>query len=72
MPYGLWISAFGLLKIYFENEPIAWMKQNPQRKIARYHVVRYIGFAWNKAASMGVDISAVGDGYLSFEPQQIS
>jgi hypothetical protein len=34
------------------------MKQNPQRKVTRYHVVRPIGFARNKAASMGVDISA--------------
>jgi hypothetical protein len=34
----------------------AWMKQNPQRKITRYHMARLIGFAWNKAASIGVDI----------------
>jgi hypothetical protein len=35
------------------------MKQNSQRKIAPYHIARLIGFAWNKAVSMGVDVSAV-------------
>jgi hypothetical protein len=34
------------------------MKQNPQRIITLYHMARLIGFAWNKAASKGVDISA--------------
>jgi hypothetical protein len=34
------------------------MKQNRQRKIARYHMASLIGFAWNKAASVGVDVSA--------------
>jgi hypothetical protein len=30
------------------------MKQNPQKKITRYHMGRLIGIAWNKA----VDVSA--------------
>jgi hypothetical protein len=34
------------------------MKQNPQNNITRYHKARLIGFAWNKAASMGDDVSA--------------
>jgi hypothetical protein len=35
------------------------MKENPQGKITRYHMAHLIGFAWNKTASMGVDVSAV-------------
>jgi hypothetical protein len=35
------------------------MKQNPQRKITGYHMGRLIEFAWNKATSMGVYVSAV-------------
>jgi hypothetical protein len=35
------------------------MEQNPQSKVTRYHIAHLIGFAWNKAASMGVDVSAL-------------
>ena len=35
------------------------MKQDPQRNITRYHMARLIGFAWDKAVSMGVDVSAL-------------
>jgi hypothetical protein len=48
------------VKSDFKNAAAAWMKQNPQRIITLYHMARLIGFAWNKAASMGVDISAFG------------
>jgi hypothetical protein len=40
------------------------MKQNSQSKITRYYMARLIVFAWNKAASIGVDTSA-------FEPTGI-
>jgi hypothetical protein len=42
----------------FQNEAATWMEQNSQRKITRYHMAYLIGFAWYKAASMGVDLSA--------------
>jgi hypothetical protein len=59
MPYSLWISAFlEPLKSHFKNAAAAWMKQNPQRKITRYRMTRLIEFAWNKAASIGVDVNA--------------
>jgi hypothetical protein len=59
MPYSLWISAFGPLNSHFKNAAAAWMKQNPQRKIARYHMGRFIGFDWNTAVSMGVGVSVL-------------
>jgi hypothetical protein len=46
------------LKSYLKKEAAAWIKQNPQRKITRYQMGRHIGVAWNRAASVGVDISA--------------
>jgi hypothetical protein len=55
MPTALGEVFFGPLKGHFKNAAAAWMKQNPQRKITRYHMVHLIGFAWNKVASMGVD-----------------
>jgi hypothetical protein len=59
------------LNSHFENAAAAWMKRNPQRKITRYHMARLIGFAWNKAACMGVDVSDFeSTGILSFELQQ--
>jgi hypothetical protein len=64
MPYSFWISAFfwggGACKEWFQNAAAAWLKQNPQWIITRYHMARLIGFAWNKAASRGVDVSAFG------------
>jgi hypothetical protein len=48
---------FGPLKSNFKNESAAWMKQNPQKKITRCHMARVIGVVWNKAASMGVEVS---------------
>jgi hypothetical protein len=47
------------LKSNFKNAAAAWIKQNTQRKIARYHMASVNGFAWNTAASIGVDASAV-------------
>jgi hypothetical protein len=41
-----------------KNAAAAWTKQIPQRKITRYHTARLIGLAMNKAASVGVDVSA--------------
>jgi hypothetical protein len=49
----------GPLKSNFKNAAAAWLKQNPQKKITRYHMARLIGFAWNEAACMDVDESAV-------------
>jgi hypothetical protein len=49
---------FGPLKSHFKNEPAACIEQNSQTEIARYHMERLSGFAWNKAASVGVDVSA--------------
>jgi hypothetical protein len=46
------------LKSHFKYAAAAWMKQNPQRKIARYHMERVIEFGWNKASSLNVDVSA--------------
>jgi hypothetical protein len=52
-------GGWGSLKSNFKSAAAVWMKQNPQRKATRYHMGRLIGFARNKAASMGVDVSAV-------------
>jgi hypothetical protein len=49
--YSLWISDFfGPLQNY--------LKKTADCKINRYRVVRLIGFAWNKVASVGDDVSA--------------
>jgi hypothetical protein len=61
MPYSLCISAFWRarpLKNNLKNAAAAWMKQNPQKKITRYHLECFIGFAWKKPGSVGVDVSA--------------
>jgi hypothetical protein len=48
----------GPLKSHFKNSAAAWMKQNLQRKVTRYHMASLIGFAWNGAASVGVGLNA--------------
>jgi hypothetical protein len=71
MPYSLWISVFWACKIDFKYATAVWLKQNPQRIITRDHMARFFGFAWCKAAAMGVDISAFeSTGIFSFEPHQ--
>jgi hypothetical protein len=50
--------SFCPVKSDFKNAAAFWLKQNPQHIITRYHMARFSGFAWNKAASMGADISA--------------
>jgi hypothetical protein len=50
--------SFGPVKSVSKNAAAAWLKQNPQRIITRYHMARLIGFSWNNAASRGVDVSA--------------
>jgi hypothetical protein len=50
---------FGPLRNYLKNADAAWTKKNPQTTTTLYYLARLIGFAWNKAASMGVDVSAV-------------
>jgi hypothetical protein len=63
---------FGPLKSYFKKEAAAWMKQNPQRKITRYQMGRLIGFAWNKADSVGVGVSAFeSTGIYPFNPNTV-
>jgi hypothetical protein len=49
----------GPLKSHFKKEGAASKKQTESvKETARYHMARFIGFAWNKAASVGVDVSA--------------
>jgi hypothetical protein len=59
MPYSLWISAFLGFKESFQIRSRSLEEAESKRKITRYNMARLIGFAWNKAASMGVNISAV-------------